>query len=138
MGLRMLERQSPPVAWGGSEPQPWPPHPLLTFSSSPWGSGWRWRWLSGTASMKRGAAKRCRCTRICATSLIGAGQLTSRTLKPPCLGSRCAVNWGWDEAERPLPAGGAGGPDRNAALLSANVGYEAIASVGALLLNHPI
>ena len=115
MDLRLLERQSPSVAWGCSEPQPWP---------------------FGTASMKRTAAKRCRWTRICATSSIGAGQLTSRTPKRPCPGSRSAASWGWDEARGPLPAGGTGGPDRNPALLSANVGYEASASVSVLLLNR--
>ena len=136
MGLRMLKRQSAPVAWGGSEPQPWPPHPLLSRCSTPWESGWRWRWPSGTASMKRAAAKRCRWTRIWATSSTGAGQLTSRTPKRPCLRSRSAACWGWDEARGPLPAQDAGGPDRNPALLSANVGHEVSASVSILLLNR--
>lgn len=96
MDLHLLERQSPAVAGVGSEPQPWP---------------------SGTASMKRAATKRCRWTRLCAGSWIGAGQITSRSLKRPCLGSRCAASWGCQEARSPLPAGGAGRPDRNPALV---------------------
>jgi hypothetical protein len=111
MGLSMLERQSSPVAWGGFGPQQCPPHPLPICCSSPWLSGWRWRWPSGTASMTRAGAMPCRWTRICATSWIGAGQLTSRTSERPCLGSRFAASWGWDGARGPLLAGGAGGPD---------------------------
>lgn len=96
MALRMLERQSPPVAWGGSARQPW---------------------LSGTGSMKRAVAKRCPWMSSCATTWIGVGQLTSRTPKRPCLGSRFAASWGCGEARGLLPAGGTGRPERNTALV---------------------
>ena len=87
MGLRLLERQSPPVAWGGSEPQPWP---------------------SGTAPMQRAAAQYCRWTRLCAASSIGAGTRTSRTQQRLCPGNRFANCCSGAEAgERPA-AGGKG------------------------------
>ena len=87
MGLSMLERQSPPVAWGSSEPQPWP---------------------SGTALTKRAAAKRCRWTRIFARSWIGAGMRTSRTQQRLCPGIRFAhCCSGAKAGERPA-AGGKG------------------------------
>ena len=100
--------RSMPVAWRSSDPEPWPPHPLLNCCSSRGESGWRWRWPSGSNSRRRAAAKRCRWMRICVQSWISAGPPSWRAHQLVCSGRRCKTSWGWCEPVGLLPPVGAG------------------------------